>query len=351
MRMLYALLGAAALQAGGAALAADTHAPMKSTEVAKAVAQAKPEAEAKSDAKADSKLAPDAVLISDGPTKVDARDLDAFMLRIPENMRVPFRSSYDRVASAVDSIYVTRVAAERAREAGLDKDPAVQRRLQQVQESFLADLYVQKIQKEVDSVDLDQRAKEIYAAEPKQFTKPEEVYVQEILIGLNGRTPDMARERAQKVYADATQGKEDFLQLAAKYSDDPDKVRNGGDIGFYSPSHFAAPVADAIAKLDKKGEIAGPIQTPQGFYIVRFVDRHPPRVASFDEVKRKIIDTERERLRKEKMERFLAQVRGSKTVITNSDNVAKYVIEVNPATGETKAPTSSAAPAPTASAK
>jgi parvulin-like peptidyl-prolyl isomerase len=167
--------------------------------------------------------------------------------------------------------------------------------------------------------------------------------VQEIFVGLNGRTPDMARERAQQVYRDAASGKEEFLQLAATYSDDPDKVRNGGDIGFYPPSHFPEPVAHAIAKLHKKGELGGPIETPQGFWIVRFVERKPEKVAPFEAVRGQIIDQERERLRKEKVEQFVAQVRGSKSVITNTGNVEAYVVKVDGTTG--KPPAATPAPA------
>lgn len=277
--------------------------------------------------------APDATLVQDGPVKVDIRDLDAYMLRVPENLRGAVRASYDRVAAIVDSLFVTRAAAEKAREAGLDKDPAVQRRLQQVQEAFLAELYVQKLQKEVDAIDLEQRAKEIYAADPQRFTVPAQVYVQKILVGLNGRTPEMARERAQRVYRDAAQGKEDFLQLAAQYSDDEDKVRNGGDLGFYPLSHFPSQVADAIAKLDKKGQLAGPIEMGDGFWILRFVERKPEKLAPYDAVRQQIIDAERERLRKEKLEQFLAEVRGSKTVVTNTGNVESYVVKVDPSAG------------------
>ena len=271
-------------------------------------------------------LPPETPLVTEGSVKVDVRDLDAFMLRIPENMRAPFRASYDRVASAVDSLFITRVAAEKAREAGLDKDPTVQRRLQQIQEGFLADLYVQKLQAEVDSLNLEQRARELYQADPRKFTSPEAVYVQQILVGLNGRTRDMARERAQQAYNEAAEGKQDFLQLAAKYSDDPDKVRNGGDLGYYSPSHFSGPRADAIAKLDKKGQLAGPIEAPEGFYIVRFVDRTAPKLATFEAVREKLIAEERERLKKDKMEEFMQQVRSSKSVVINTANVESYVV-------------------------
>ena len=276
-------------------------------------------------------LSPDTPLVTDGPVTVDIRDLDAYLLQAPDKMRASVRSSYDRVAAMVDSVFVTRTAAARAREAGLDKDPDVQRRLQQIQESFLAELYLQKIQKEADGVDLTQRARELYEAEPAKFTTGEQVYVQQILVSLEGRTREMARERANEVAREAAQPEADFLRIAAKYTDDPDKDRNGGDLGYYAPGHFIGPVASAIAKLTTKGQIAGPIETREGFYIVRFVDRKPRQVAKFEVVRDRIIAAERERLRKDRLERFVSEVRGSKTVVLHQKNVDSYVIPVDAA--------------------
>ena len=54
-------------------------------------------------------------------------------------------------------------------------------------------------------------------------------------------------------------------------------------------------------------------------------------------VRQQIIDGERERLRKEKMEQFVAGIRGSKTVVTNTGNVEAYVVKVDPATGAPQA--------------
>jgi len=296
-------------------------------------------------------VSPDSTLIEDHGVKVDIRDLDAFMLRVPEKLRAPFRSSYDRVASIADSLFITRVAAQKAREEGLDKDPAVQRRLQQVQEQYLAELYIAKLQKQVDAIDLDQRAKELYEADPAKYTTPEMVYVQQIMVGLNGRTPDLARQRAEKVYKEAVSGKEDFLQLAARYTDDPDARRNGGDLGYYTVSHFPTGVDKAVEKLSKKGEITAPIEGPNGFYILKFIDRKPAQLVTFDVAKDKIVSEERERLKKEKLDEFTNAVRNSKTVVVNSGNVQSYVISTGDEKSPGQAPAEPAKAAPKKQAK
>lgn len=289
-------------------------------------------------------IAPDTPLIVDGPIVVDAADFEGNMLRIPEAKRLEFRTSYDRVSAVVDNIFVTRALAARAKQAGLDKDPAVQRRMQQLQEGLLADLYMQKLEKEAAKVDLEPRAREIYKAEAPSLVRPESVYIQHILIGLRGRTPEMAAELAKKVRAEAVADNADFLALADKYSDDPDKRRNGGDLGYNSPTSFVEPVRKAIAALNRKGQVSEPVQSEFGYHIIRFIDRKPPQQLKYEDVRKKIIDAESEKLQKERVDAVVAAVRGSKTVVVHNENVEKLVVPVDPEELKRKA----AEPAPAA---
>ena len=290
-------------------------------------------------------LAPDLPLIEDGKIVVDAADFEGNMLRIPENRRAEFRTSYDRVATVVDNIFVARSLAVRARSLGLDKDPAIQRRMQQLQEGLLADLYVQKMEKDAPKVDLEQRAREVFKAEQAALVKPEEVYFQQILVGLKGRTRDMAAERAAMVYAEATRPGTDFLALAAKYSDDPDMRRNGGDMGYHSPTTLMDPIREAIAKMSRKGEVSVPVETEYGFHIVRFIDRKAAKPAKFEDVRKGLIEAEREKLQKARIESIVQEVRGSKTVVVHQENVEKLVVPIDPEEMKRKAAEAAAAPA------
>lgn len=275
-------------------------------------------------------LAPSTPLIEDGPIVVDAADFEGNILRIPENRRAQFRTSYDRVAAVVDNIFVARTLAARARQMGLDKDPVVQRRLQQLQEGLLADLYVQKLEKDAPPVNLEKRAEEVFKADQASYTKPEQVYVQHILVGLKGRTRETAAELAKRVRSEVMAPNADFLALADKYSEDPDKRRNGGDLGYNSPNAFVDPVRLAIQKMNRKGEVSEPIESEYGFHIVRFIDRKPPQPMKFEEVKKRLVDEQREKINKSRIDALVQEVRGSKTVVVHQDNVEKLVVPIDP---------------------
>lgn len=283
-------------------------------------------------AAAPAKLPPNTPLISDAKVVVDSTDFEGNLLRIPENKRDEMRMSHERVATIVDNMFIARSLAARARELGLDKDPAVQKRLQQVQDGVLADLYVQKVEKEVATGDLEQRARELYTVDRAKYVTKEEVYVQHILVNLAGRTRDTALERARKAAAEARAG-EDFLAVATRYSDDPDKRNNGGDLGYNSPTTFVEPVRKAIGAMKTKGEIAGPVESEFGFHVLKFVDRKAAQPIPYQAVSKKIIEAERERLRKMRTEALVAEVRNSSSVVIHRENVEKLVIPVDPEFG------------------
>lgn len=287
-------------------------------------------------------IAPDAPIIIDGPITVDALDIEAYMLRVPEIHRAEVRASADRIATMADNLFIGRTLADRARKDGLDKDPAVQRRMVQLQEALLADLYIERMDKAVAGMNLDARARELFNAEPEKYSRPAQIRVQYIMIGLLGRTRESAAELAKRVVEEARAGKEDFLALAARHSDDPDKSRHGGDLGWRVAGGLPAPVEAVVAKMSRKGEISDPIEMTNGFHIVRFMERRPAQPATFEAAKDTIVKAERERIAKARHEDLVREIRSSSTVTIYRNNLDALVVPLDPAAKPGVAP---AAPA------
>ncbi|MBI5049627.1 MAG: peptidylprolyl isomerase [Nitrospirae bacterium] len=100
---------------------------------------------------------------------------------------------------------------------------------------------------------------------------------------------------------------EDFATLAYEYSDDPYKVK-GGDFGYIHRGRMV-PEIEALAFGMKTGEIMGPLETEQGFYIIKIEDRKPERQLSFDEVRDRIKNELEEKKKKERIEEWLKTMR------------------------------------------
>jgi parvulin-like peptidyl-prolyl isomerase len=273
------------------------------------------------------KVDDDAPVIKDGPVLVDEGDVLAFIQRVPEEQRGTFRISYDRVAAAADSVFVARSLARKARDEGMDKDPLVRRRLQQAQDSLLADVYSTKLKDGVEKLDLAARAKELYTADAESYRTPETVTLQHIMVSGMWRTREQARARIQDFY-DQVKAGADFLELAQRYSDDSSKTLNGGTLQPIQPQRFNAVTRDAIAKL-KKGEVTPPVEDESGFHLFKLVERKAPEIPKFEDVRETIIRKERDRILKERADAVLQQIRSSPTVLIYQANVDALVIPVD----------------------
>lgn len=272
----------------------------------------------------------DAPLVKDGDIVVDRADFEGSLLRIPEQYRAEVRMSPDRISTLIDSVFIARVLAERARKEGMDKDPAIQARMKQVQEAVLGELYKQKVDSEPITVDLEKRARELYEADQSRYVQPEEVKFDQILVTTNGRTPAMALERAKLAYEDAKSGKDDFLASALRYSDEhalPSQPL--GEYPWTPVAKLAQPVREALAKL-QKGEISPPIESQYGYHVLKLVDRHSPRPLKFEEVKAQIIAAETARIRKDRWEAVIRDIRSSPTAQIERKNIDALVLPMSP---------------------
>lgn len=275
----------------------------------------------------------DPPLVVNGDLSLTTLDFDAYLERVPAGRRDEFRAEFKRIDPTVDGLWVRRVLAQKAREAGLDKDPMVQARLRQAQEDVLYQVYLADVAKGTQfPPNLEQRAREVYKVRQKDFEMPELVKVQHILVGLTGRSRQDALAKARQVRAEAVAGKEDFLALAAKYSDEPNKNRVG-EAPAMPPSSFEKPIPDALAKL-KEGEISQPIETKYGFHVFKMVGRQPARVKPFEEVRESIIAQEKQKIIEDTVTAAVENVRADPKTHLYLENVKALKAELKPPADE-----------------
>ena len=265
------------------------------------------------------KLEPDAVVLENGPEKVTVLDFDAAMTRFPEHLREEARAYPSIIMKNIDALFVNRVAADKAREAGLDKDPLVRRRLLQLEEAYLAQKYLDYIHDNVKVPDLAARAEEIYKADPKKWLEPATVQLDDIVITFIGRTPEMALERAREAEKRIRAG-EDFLAVAGQYTEDRNFAKSRGDLGLQKLKDLDPSVRAAVEGT-KVGDITAPVRTGNQVHILRVRAKTPDRQRTFAEVKPIIVAEEEERIRVKATEDYLLQVRTDKNNIIHPERV------------------------------
>ena len=91
--------------------------------------------------------------------------------------------------------------------------------------------------------------------------------------------------------------KEDFSELAKKYSDDSATAKKGGDLGWVSTGDMVAEFDAAAFKLKKGKYTTSPVKTQYGYHIILKVDEKTK--PSLKDSKKEIIET----LVKQKLEK------------------------------------------------
>ncbi|MGE4013647.1 MAG: peptidyl-prolyl cis-trans isomerase [Alphaproteobacteria bacterium] len=240
------------------------------------------------------------VAIVDG-SKIMLSELEAEYNALPERLRqTPFDQVYRPLLERVIQI---KLVANEARKQKLQDDPEVKRRLAQVEDRLIQEVFMEKI---VAGKISDDAVKAKYDVLIKEFKGEEEVRASHIVV-------------KTKAEADALIGQlqrgADFAKLVKDKSISPSKA-TAGDLGYFVPSQAIKPFADATAAL-KVGEVAkSPVQTDQGWHVIKVTERRKPTTPTFNDVKERLkqemqvelIAVEVDKLRaKSKVERFDAK--------------------------------------------
>lgn len=269
------------------------------------------------------------VILENGAQKITAQDFDAAMTRFPENLRDTARASSDTILKMIDALYVNRVLAQRARDAGLDKDPLVQKRMEQLGEGFLAGKYLEMVEKRTVVPALEARALELYTADPKRYVEPATASVTHIVVSLVGRTPAQARERVLEARAKLEAG-QPLAEVVRAYSDDRAPRPSPGYLGAVKRSDLEEPLANAVFSMEP-GQWSQPIATRTGMHIVRVTDRKAERQLPFREAKAGIMEEQADKYRKGITEKEVLDVRNSRANVIHRDRVEALKSRVDPA--------------------
>jgi peptidyl-prolyl cis-trans isomerase D len=117
-----------------------------------------------------------------------------------------------------------------------------------------------------------EEVRQFYDQNLKQYAKGDERQASHILITVDSKASEAekraARAKAELLLKQARQNPASFADLAAKNSQDPGSAAKGGDLGYFPRGAMVKPFDDAVFQM-KVGEIAGPVESPFGYHIIR----------------------------------------------------------------------------------
>jgi peptidyl-prolyl cis-trans isomerase C len=233
-------------------------------------------------------------------------------------------TSLERKKEFLDNLVRFEVLAREAQKRGYDQDPEVVRTMKQV---MIQKLMREEFETRVKPEDVTEaEMRKFYQDHFTDYNKPEEVRVSAIRI--------KDRKLAEKVAAEAKgpKGRDNkgFRDLVAAHSEDELSKIRGGDLRYFPADSADVPaaVAKAAFALAKTGDVAGPIETPDGFYVIKQTGRRKALSKSFDDVKRQIQNRLYRDKRTQAMEDFVGGLRKQAAIKIHEDRLARVRVDV-----------------------
>lgn len=146
-------------------------------------------------------------------------------------------------------------------------------------------------------------AKADYEARKAEYTKPATVHLQQIVVRSDSKSPTLAKDLVARA-----RGGEDFAELAKTYTVGPNKA-SGGDLGVLRKGDLA-PDVEKVAFALAPGQVSDPIPTPEGFRILKVVEKTEGSVVPYEDARAEILRRLNQARMSEEVERYLEGLRG-----------------------------------------
>ena len=234
------------------------------------------------------------ILAQRGNGVVTQADFAARAEKIPENIRRPTLRDRNRVRDVINTLLTRAQLVSDAREAGFDKDPLIAKRMELAAEAELADAWAHHYVDISPAADYEQLAYEFFILNKDEIQTSPKIDVSHILISRENRTYEEAKLLADSVTEKIKTDPGLFDELIVEYSEDPSAASNNGKF-------YAVKKGDMVAAFEKSafslkvGEISEPVKTEYGYHIIRLDGRIEPKQMSFEQVKQKLINSERKK--------------------------------------------------------
>jgi peptidyl-prolyl cis-trans isomerase C len=216
---------------------------------------------------------------------VKRRDVTTLLSSLPPQMlEMSMGAVYPLL---LERLIDNKLVLSAARQASLQDDPEVKRKIQDAEERAMQEAFVRRA---LDAQLTDARLREKFAAFLKEQPAQEEVRARHILVD--------SEAKARDVLAELRKGA-DFATVARAKSTDG-SARDGGDLGFFTRGDMVPEFSDAAFAL-KAGEVTkDPVKSQFGFHIIKVESRRQQPAPSFEAT--------RDQLRSEMSQEILTEV-------------------------------------------
>jgi parvulin-like peptidyl-prolyl isomerase len=210
-----------------------------------------------------------------------------------------------------------KAALAKARAKGQDREPQTRKLIDQlIASQFLEAEFARRTL--TNSPVSDTEITAYYETHPQEFRVPASVRAGVVFLKVSSKaSPEKLAEmrgRAEELRAQAvTTDEAGFARLVQQHSDDQSSRYTGGDTGWLrageSSGHWPGAVVEAALALEKIGDVAGLVETTNGFFVVRLTERRAAEVRPLAEVREVVRFQLQHNRQRQQQEEFAAELK------------------------------------------
>jgi peptidyl-prolyl cis-trans isomerase C len=259
-----------------------------------------------------------AVVAEIGKEKITVDEVNELMKTIPEQYQAMAQARKDMF---VESIVNQKLLYAEAAKLNYDKDPAVQKQLDEARKELMIKAYLKKeIEDQVKVTDED--AKKYFEANKDKFKEPEKIMAYHILVDNEAEAKDILAK---------LKGGADFAALAKEKSKCPSKEK-GGELGLLGKGQTVPEFEQAAFAL-QPGQLSDVVKTQFGYHIIKVTEKQPEKIMAYDTVKDQLKQMLVSDKQKERFEAILKDLKDKNKVV-----IHKELLTSNPASAGPPAP-------------
>jgi hypothetical protein len=100
----------------------------------------------------------------------------------------------------------------------------------------------------------------------------------------------VGNERLGRALRDSVAAGVSFSELARRHSTDSTSAKNGGDLGWAREDLYIPEFHTALSRVSKKGGVAGPVKTADGWHLLMLADTHTETVGQSEAMRSQLRD-------------------------------------------------------------
>lgn len=269
---------------------------------------------------------PNGVVARMGEVELRADELRAIIETLPPEAKAQLATAPQELARIIRLEVLRRALAAEARGKGWDKRPEVVAQMERAREQMLVATYMNNVARPPEGFPSDAEVKAAYDQNAASFAVPKQYRLSQLFVLAPADGDKAAVTKAQAkvndLAAKAKARNADFGAMAKTASEHAESAAKGGDMGWVVETALIPELREPVSRM-AKGDIVGPIKSPQGWHVIRLDDIKEKSTRPLPEVRDQIAAAMRMRKAQETEQAYLTFMTNKSPVNLNEAEITK----------------------------